>query len=713
VAPGARSTSGGLDAAAEPVGGNAPPRARRAADRAARSPLSFKLYTATITVVAAGGALGFALADGWPVAPDSRFWVLAGLVLAGELLPIQMVGRYGCDRVTVSTGMAFAVLLAFGAVPAMTVYAITSLVSDRLDPTTWIKGLFNAAQYVLSLVVAAAVLAAAGAGPVASIPADLGPIALASVAFFVANHVLAGFGAALLTKQSPGAYLSQDFFLQLWTAGFQLALAPLIVVAVDQSMWLLMFAAVPLLAIYIGGRQAAINQYRAFHDMLTDLPNRWALHQALEDAVERTPAEGPAIVLMIIDLDDFKTVNDTLGHQCGDALLEQVAGRMDVAMRDADMLARLGGDEFAVLMDDVDGIDHALEIADRLIKVLDHPFHLEDLHIDVTASIGMAAFPGAAETASDLLRHADLALYKAKQSESRYWLYAPRRDEPVGRLALASDLREAIWEGELYVDYQPKVSLSFDGVHAAEALVRWRHPTLGVMQPEAFIPLAEQTGLIKALTTQVLAAAIEQAKSWERSGLPTQVSVNLSARNLLDRELPRLVADLLRRSELDPALLEIEITESRVLADMPRIRDVLYELRAVGVLIAVDDFGTGFSSLTQLRQLPVDEIKIDKSFVINMENSPSDEAIVRSTVALGKNLSLAVTAEGVETEEAWRQVNALGCDSAQGFLLGPPGPAEECSRRLREFARVPAAGLRSVPTLAPQQSGQPVEPEAV
>ncbi len=686
------------DTQAGQIAADAPPRTRRAADRERPSPRSFKLYTAAVTLLAAGAVAGFAIADGWPVAPDSRFWVLAALVLAGELLPIQMPGRYGCDRVTVSTGMAFAVLLTFGAIPAMAVYAVTSLISDRLDPTTWIKVLFNAAQYVLALAAAAVVLAAAGAGPVASIPADLGAIALASVTFFAANHVLAGLGGALLTKQPPVAYLTQDFFLQLWTAGFQLGLSPLIVLAINESMWLMAFAAVPLLAIYVGGRQAAINQYRASHDMLTDLPNRWALHQALDAALQLRRADGGAVVLMIIDLDDFKTVNDTLGHQSGDALLEQLAGRMDGAMRDTDMLARLGGDEFAVLMDNVDGIDHALEIAERLVEVLDRPFRLEHLHIDVTASVGMAAFPGTAQTADDLVRRADLALYKAKESESRYWLYAPLRDEPVGdQLAIASELRQAIREGGLYVDYQPKVPLSPSGRHGAEALVRWRHPTLGVLGPDAFIPIAEQTGLIKALTTQVLGAAIEQAKAWERSGLRVQVSVNVSARNLLDRELPRLVDDLLRHHDLEPAMLEIEITESRKLADIPRIRDVLSELRAVGVLIAVDDFGTGFSSLTQLQQLPVDEIKIDKSFVINMERSPGDAAIVRSTVALGKNLGLAVTAEGVETEEAWRRVNALGCDNAQGFLIGRPVSPEECGRRLRNFARDGAAGLHPVP----------------
>jgi diguanylate cyclase (GGDEF)-like protein len=691
---------------ADQIADDAPPLARRAADRARPCPRSFKLYTAAVTLLAAGAIAGFALVDGWPQAPDSRFWLLAALVLAGELLPIPMPGRYGMDRVTVSTGVAFAVLLVFGAIPAMAVYAVTSVISDRLDPTSWVKTLFNAAQYVLSLAAAAAVLAAAGAAPVASIPADLGAIAVASVTFFAANHLLAGLGAAMLTKQPTVAYLTHDFFLQVWTAGFQLGLSPLIAVAVNVSMWLLAFAAVPLLAIYVGGRQAAINQYRASHDTLTDLPNRWALLQALEGALQRGRVEGGAVVLMIVDLDDFKTVNDTLGHQSGDALLEQVAARMDGAMREADLLARLGGDEFAVLMDNVDGIEHAVEIAERLLRALDRPFDLEHLHIDVTASVGMAAFPDSAQTGGDLLRRADLALYKAKQSESRYWLYAPLRDEPVGdRLAIASELRQAIGEGGLYVDYQPKVPLTPGGRDAAEALVRWRHPTLGVLGPEAFVPIAEETGLIKALTTQVLGAAIEQAKEWERSGLRVQVSVNVSARNLLDRELPRLVDDLLRHHDLEPEMLEIEITESRMLADMPRIREVLRELRAIGIFIAVDDFGTGFSSLTRLQQLPVDEIKIDKSFVINMERSPSDAAIVRSTVALGKNLSLAVTAEGVETEEAWRQVNALGCDSAQGFLIGRPVPPEECRRRLGELARDRVAGLRPVPPAAATPSG--------
>ena len=276
-------------------------------------------------------------------------------------------------------------------------------------------------------------LAVAGAGPVASIPADLGAIALASVTFFAANHLLAGLGGALLTKQPPVAYLTQDFFLQLWTAGFQLGLSPLIVLAIDVSMWLMAFAAVPLLAIYVGGRHAAINQYRASHDMLTDLPNRWALHQALEAALQLRRADGGALVLMIIDLDDFKTVNDTLGHESGDALLEQLAGRMDGAMRDADMLARLGGDEFAVLMDNVD--EHRPRARDRgAARQGPRP----------AVSLGAPARRCDGERGDGRVpRHrrrpraaccaAPTSLCTRPRSRSRvYWLYAPLRDEPVG-----------------------------------------------------------------------------------------------------------------------------------------------------------------------------------------------------------------------------------------------------------------------------------------
>ena len=292
------------------------------------SPRSFKLYTAAVTLLAAGAVAGFAIADGWPVAPDSRFWVLAALVLAGELLPIQMPGRYGCDRVTVSTGMAFAVLLAFGAIPAMAVYAVTSLISDQVDPTTWIKLVRTRRNTCSRWPPRPPCWPPPGRtggldpGRPGGDRARLGDL-------LRRESPTCRPGRRAATKQAPVAYLTQDFFLQLWTAGFQLGLSPLIVLAIDESMWLMAFAAVPLLAIYVGGRHARSTTYQASHDMLTDLPNRWALHQALEAALQLRRADGGALVLMIIDLDDFKTVNDTLGHESGDALLEQLAGRMD------------------------------------------------------------------------------------------------------------------------------------------------------------------------------------------------------------------------------------------------------------------------------------------------------------------------------------------------------------------------------------------------
>jgi diguanylate cyclase (GGDEF)-like protein len=667
---------------------------RRTADRVRPVPRTFHAYTAVVCTLAVGAIAGFSLADGWQVAADdATFWTFAALVLAGELLPIQVPRGYTYDRVTVSTGFAFALLIAFGPAPAMAVYAVASLIADRLDPTAWVKALFNAGQYVLSLAAAAGTLALLGAGPIPSVTSDLGPIALAAVAFFAANHVLAGVGAALLTDEPPLPYLARDLAMQVWTAGFQLGLSPLVVLAAHESLWLVGFAVVPLLAIYLGGRQAAANQYLASHDTLTDLPNRWALDHLLEMGISRATSEGGRLALMLVDLDDFKSINDTLGHHQGDLVIEQVADRLASTMREGDVLARLGGDEFGVLLPGLEAPEAALGVSERVLAVFEQPFRVQQLRIDVSARIGIAVAPDHGETTRDLLRNADLALQKAKQSGSPHWLFAPVRDAPlIDRLAFASALREGIADEQLYLDYQPKVAFGEGGMSEAEALVRWQHPTLGVLAPDAFVPTAEQTGLIKALTGFVLDAAIAQAKRWEQSGLRTRVSVNVSARNLLDRELPATVAELLARHGLPAELLELEVTETKTPADLQRTRSVLEELRQLGVVIAIDDFGTGFSSLTQLQELPVDEIKIDKSFVRNMVSSENDAAIVRSTVVLGKSLHLAVTAEGVETEETWRRVEELGCDSAQGFLLGRPAPPEECGRRLRHFAQGAVVG---------------------
>jgi predicted signal transduction protein with EAL and GGDEF domain len=318
------------------------------------------------------------------------------------------------------------------------------------------------------------------------------------------------------------------------------------------------------------------------------------------------------------------------------------------------------------------------------MAALDLPMDVDSLSLHVAASMGIACFPQHGRTVRELLRHADVALYCAKASDVSFQTYAEEYDEySIDRLALAAQLRRGIERGELTVHYQPKAPLDGGVTTAVEALVRWNHPQLGCIGPDGFIPLAEQTGVIKALTGRVLESSLQQCRRWRDDGLDVTVSVNVSARDLLDQALPSIIRELLIRFEVPASALQLEITESRIVADLRRARKALIELRSMGVKIAIDDFGTGFSSLLQLQQLPIDEIKIDRSFVTRMETNQSDAVLVRSIIELGRNLGLRVTAEGVETESVRCSLSELGCDLAQGFHIGRPATAAECRRYLR------------------------------
>ena len=334
------------------------------------------------------------------------------------------------------------------------------------------------------------------------------------------------------------------------------------------------------------------------------------------------------------------------------------------------------------------------EVAERLQRALDDPFPVESLALDVRASMGIAVYPEHGGSADELLQHADQALYRAKAAGARYETYAPEHDEhSLDRLALAGQLRRGIARGEIFVHFQPKVPFAGGMRPAVEALARWNHPQLGLVGPDGFIALAEQAGLIGGLTDVVLDAALAQRALWAQEGLDVAMSVNLSSRSLLERDLAGRIADILARHATPPGVLQLEITESRIVADLRRARAVLEQLRSMGVSIAIDDFGTGFSSLAHLQQLHVDEIKIDKSFVLNMRTSDSDAAIVRSTVHLGRDLGLRVTAEGVESEGVLDRLRELGCDYAQGFFLGRPADAAGCARALRRAVSSRDAGL--------------------
>jgi diguanylate cyclase (GGDEF)-like protein/PAS domain S-box-containing protein len=417
---------------------------------------------------------------------------------------------------------------------------------------------------------------------------------------------------------------------------------------------------------------------QAFSDQLTGLPNRTLLHDRTEQAIRLASRQGLTAALLLIDLDRFKEVNDTLGHHHGDLLLQQVAQRLHGTTRDSDTVARLGGDEFAVLLPQIASVQDATAVAGKLSAAIEAPFTVDGLTLDVDASIGVAAYPAHANGADELLQRADVAMYAAKAAHAGYTVYDPTLDQhSPRRLGLLGQLRRALAAGELVVHYQPKADVRSARVLGVEALVRWQHPEHGLLGPDEFIPLAETTGLIRPLTSYVLEAALRRCRAWLDAGSELSVAVNLSTRCLLDLALPDQIARLLEDTAVAPERLVLEITESAIMTDPTRALEILHRLHALGVQLAIDDFGTGYSSMAYLKSLPVDELKVDRSFVKHLRHNKSDAVIVRSTVDLGHNLGLRVVAEGVEDQATWQELATLGCDSVQGYYLARPMPAAE------------------------------------
>jgi diguanylate cyclase len=430
------------------------------------------------------------------------------------------------------------------------------------------------------------------------------------------------------------------------------------------------------LLLVAGYQQRLVRQ--ALQDPLTGLPNRELLADRVGQAIRTGGRELHPAALLLLDLDRFKEVNDTLGHHYGDQLLVQVGQRLRTALREVDTVARLGGDEFAVLLPRIATAEGAVTVADKLQAALREPFLLEGLSLDVEASIGVALYPEHGDGPEELLQHADIAMYVAKETHAGFVLFDPRQDQhSPRRLALLGELRRAIDQRQLLLHYQPKVDAHTGQVLGVEALVRWQHPTHGLIPPGEFIPLAERTGLITPLTHYVLDAALRQCNAWRQAGHELAVAVNVSARRLLDLEFPDEVAGLLARWEVPARLLVVEITESTIMADPTHAIEILGRLNARGVEVAIDDFGTGYSSMAYLKSLPVHELKVDRSFVSKMTSNPSDAVIVRSTVDLGRNLGLRVVAEGVEDSLTLRELDALGCDVVQGYYISRPVPADD------------------------------------
>ncbi len=418
--------------------------------------------------------------------------------------------------------------------------------------------------------------------------------------------------------------------------------------------------------------QTAMLEYQALHDPLTDLPNRALLSDRLRQAILSAHRSGSSLALLLMDLNHFKDINDTLGHNSGDAILKQVARRMQAAVRESDTVARLGGDEFAVLLPGV-GLDMARRVAEKLQKELERPFIAEGQRLHVGASIGIGLYPDHGEDETALMRHTDVAMYVAKWSRREYGVYDPADDQHSRRvLALMGELRTAIDAEQLVLHFQPKIDLRAGRADSVEALVYWQHPQYGLIGPSEFIPLAERTGVIRPLTIWVLTKVLRLCRQCRQSGIQLEIAVNLSAGNLQDECFPQQVAEILSAEGAAPHQLRLEITETDIMADPEHARATLLCLSQMGVKFSIDDFGTGYSSLAHLKQLPVDELKIDKSFVTDLLRDENDAVIVRSTIDLAHNFGLKVVAEGVEDRATYDALVAAGCDAAQGYYMCRP-----------------------------------------
>jgi diguanylate cyclase (GGDEF)-like protein len=426
------------------------------------------------------------------------------------------------------------------------------------------------------------------------------------------------------------------------------------------------------------------NRRLALHDGLTGLPNRTSFLRALQRAIDRV-APGRSVAVLLVDLNRFKEINDSLGHHTGDLLLREVGPRLEAAAPDGATVARLGGDEFAVVLSEVADDQDALGVAGRMSQELGRPIELDGITVHVEAAVGIALHPQHGDDVAGLLQRADVAMYDAKQAHSPATVYDPAHDpSSADRLRLLGELRRALDEEELVLHYQPKLIPATGEVVGVEALVRWQHPERGLLAPGEFLPWAEHTGLIRPLTHWVLETALRQTRIWAEDGLELPVAVNLSVANLLDASLPHDVARLLGRTGAKPSALQLELTESVLMSDPLRALDVLRQLRSMGVQLSIDDYGTGYSSLSYVKRLPVSELKIDRSFVGTMTRVPDNDAIVRSTIELAHSLGLRVVAEGVEDEDVRHALAEADCDVAQGFLWARPLPPEHLAEWERE-----------------------------
>jgi diguanylate cyclase len=686
-------------------------------------------------IVAAAGIIAWrfsGLASYLEHAP-STFWAMAALAVLSDARPLAAFGRRPISAIYPSICFSFAIQLDWGFAPAVLAQASAVVISALLLRHAPWRAAFNIGQYTLAFAASGAVLTLAGRATFGNGArpdwVDALIVFSAACAWFVVSYGLVTGLVQLRFGGNLWRTLRRSLPYDALSTGALLALSPILVAASHVSAALIPFAIVPLYAVWRMARLAQQKAALASQDPLTGLANRKVLAAEVSEqiatygefvppaAVSGRWAAASAFLsspvparpswhlgLLLLDVNGFKHVNDALGHDVGDRLLVEIGHRLTGAVPSGNLVARLGGDEFAVVCPDILDVADARRVAARLVAVLAEPVSIDGLPLDVTGSIGVAVFPDHGHDFATLMRHADVAMYDAKGRGDGVAVYAPTSDHSSPeRLALLADLRKALdtQDDALTFYYQPQVELRSGAVVGVEALLRWQHPTLGPVNPEELIRVAEHSAVMRPLTLRVIDDVTHQLAKWQAEGLTLRAAINVSVRDLHTTEIVDRLADRLRHHGVAASQVQLEITESALMADPNRALATLRRLDRLGIALSLDDFGTGYSSMQHLRRLPLSEVKIDRSFVLGMATDPDDEAIVRSITNLAGALGLRVVAEGVENEGTRRLLVDAGCQVAQGWYYARPMPADELSSWLSRY-RPPQQQLPDWPGSGPR-----------
>ena len=666
---------------------------------------ALNLYIAAVTAAGIAVVVGMVGRSdlGRLAGRDPRvFWLFFALFVAGELRPLAWLsGREG-GEITASWTFSLGLLCLAPAGVAVGLVAVASAALELRAGKPLRRVVFNTMQVSLALAVAVRILEWLGGS--GSLWQPEGPGIMWVVAVLGAGLAALVVKAALtcvvlaLSHQLPLVDVARDAASSDWALDLLLvAMTPVLVVVSVRSLVVIPMLLIVIAGVYLSARVGLNHRHEATHDLLTGLPNRRMFFQQAALSLKAAQTRERLMAVMVIDLDGFKEINDRLGHAVGDLALRHVASRLVANRRSADVVARLGGDEFVVLLGGAVDEESARATADRLVEAFKEPLLVDGVPVTVGGSVGLALYPIHGEDIDTLLAHADAAMYQAKTGRLGVHLYDSvlDRNGPT-RLGLLNELRRAVsTQDELTLCYQPKIDLATRTVCGVEALIRWNHPTRGHLVAGHFMPIAEQTELMDDITTFVLQRAAAQASHWYQNGFDLPVAVNISARNLMQYRFPEVVAEILEFYRLPADRIELEITENTVTSDPVRAEIVLGRLKQLGVHISVDDFGTGYSSLAHLRSLPIDAIKIDRSFVKDLCTNQGDQVIVRCIIDLANNLGLLSIAEGVEDAATQALLHDMGCPIAQGYYLGMPSRPDAIEQQVHARALLAPASFTS------------------